>query len=398
MEDYKKIEIQQLATSSKEKRSLLSCNGIYYEANDSVVELVKALQCKDSKEEAISFYIKEKQGKYTTEEITQLVDNYISPILDKTASFTNKTFIYQKDLLPASAIDRFSDACSFIFRHSFMWSITTITFLLNLYFLVTTEHLFQLNKSIGIYGLIGLLIFIVVSSFFHELGHASACKYYGLRHGGIGFALYLNFPVLYTNVTEIWKLNRKRRCVVNLAGVYFQCIVLSTLLIIYLITNNEIVKYMVLIMNLNFLITLNPFFKFDGYWIVSDVLGVPNLKERSKELLTYFYRRLRKQPIAGRPYLMQINKIERYCLFVYSVLVNLFMGFYLFYIIPRFLYSFMSSFPPQVKDLILYLSNQVSPPFALIHNISAQLLSFALIVYVLYNLIRSFKSTHGKSK
>ena len=277
-----------------------------------------------------------------------------------------------------------------------MWIITITTLLLNIYFLFSTDSLLQLNEPIGIYGLIGLLTFIVTSSFFHELGHASACKHFGLRHGGVGFALYLNFPVLYTNVTEIWKLNRRQRCTVNLAGVYFQCILLSTLIIIHLITNNGIVKYMVLIMNLNFLITLNPFFKFDGYWIVSDVLGVPNLRDRSKELLIYLYRRIRKQPIIGTPFLMQISKTERYSLLVYSILVNLFMGFYFFYIIPRFLYSFMHSFPGQMEDLILYISNRVSPPFALIHNIGAQLLSLALIIYVLFNVMYSFRFGRNK--
>ena len=54
--------------------------------------------------------------------------------------------------------------------------------------------------------MVGLFIFMISSSFFHELGHAAACKYFGIRHGGIGFGLYLNFPVLYTDVTEVWKL------------------------------------------------------------------------------------------------------------------------------------------------------------------------------------------------
>ena len=66
---------------------------------------------------------------------------------------------------------------------------------------------------------VGLLVFMVVSSLFHELGHASACKHFGIRHGGIGFGLYLNFPVLYTDVTEVWRLRRADRCIVNLGGV-----------------------------------------------------------------------------------------------------------------------------------------------------------------------------------
>ena len=89
---------------------------------------------------------------------------------------------------------------------------------------------------------------MLASSFFHELGHASACKYFGVRHGGVGFGLYLTFPVLYTDVTEIWKLNRRQRCVVNWAGVYFQSYGLILLLVAFFVTGDDILRYLILIM------------------------------------------------------------------------------------------------------------------------------------------------------
>ena len=152
------------------------------------------------------------------------------------------------------------------------------TLALNIYFFWHTDNLMQINNHVNIYMAVGLFVFMLLSSFFHELGHASACKYFGVRHGGIGFGLYLNFPVLYTDVTEVWKLGRIQRCVVNMAGVYFQCYLLIGLLAAFLFTGNEILRYLILIINLGFLMTLNPFFKFDGYWIASDLLGVPNLR------------------------------------------------------------------------------------------------------------------------
>lgn len=229
---------------------------------------------------------------------------------------------------------------------------------------------------------------MLLSSFFHELGHASGCKYFKIKHGGIGFGLYLNFPVLYTDVTEIWKLERHQRYIVNIAGVYFQSFGLFTLLITYILTDNEIIKYLILIMNFGFLITLNPFFKFDGYWIASDLLGVPNLRSRSKELLSYWYKRLRKQPINRMPYLFQIRPVAKYSLLIYSVVVNLFMGFYFFYLIPNFLYKFICTFPEAVNELILYLSNRMTPPFALLRNIGSQLLFLVLIGYLLWKLVQ----------
>lgn len=268
--------------------------------------------------------------------------------------------------------------------------------LLNIYFFLTTDNLLMFNTKVNIYMIAGLLVFMLTSSFFHELGHASACKYFGVKHGGIGFGLYLTFPVLYTDVTEIWKLGRKQRCVVNLAGVYFQSYWLIGLLIGFFLSGNDILRYLILIMNFGFLMTLNPFFKFDGYWIVSDLLGVPNLRIRSKELLAYWYKRLRKRPTSCTPYLLQIRPAAKYGLLIYSIVVNLFMGFYFFYIIPNFLYRFVSTFPDAVNELILYLSYGMRPPFALLRNMGSQLLFLGLIGYLFYNLFRPLIKRYAK--
>ena len=168
-----------------------------------------------------------------------------------------------------------------------MLLVLLVTFILDACFFLVTDNLLLFNSQVTVYVIVGLFVFMLLSSFFHELGHASACKYFGLHHGGIGFGLYLNFPVLYTDVTEVWKLNRMQRCVVNIAGVYFQSYWLLALLIAFLLTNNDMLRYLILTMNLSFLMTLNPFFKFDGYWIASDILGVPNLRARSLEPVSY---------------------------------------------------------------------------------------------------------------
>ena len=199
---------------------------------------------------------------------------------------------------------------------------------------------------------------MVASSLFHELGHASACKHFGIRHGGIGFGLYLNFPVLYTDVTEVWRLRRTDRCIVNLAGVYFQMYILLAVLALFYATGSDTLRYMILTLNLGFIMTLNPFFKFDGYWIASDVLGIPNLRSRSKELLGYVYRRMRGRAADETPYLLQTNRLGRYGLLVYAVVVNLFMGYYFFYILPKFMVNFVASFPDEVRQLVLYLSKR----------------------------------------
>lgn len=392
---YNNITIhQKLSTSTQEQRVLLSYNGQYYEASPAIAELIEVLQQHETESEAITFYCEKKKGKYTPEQVKGIIDKFVIPLF--TPKISKRSFLYEKELFSAQAIDKFSYAFRFLFYHWYMLAVLIIALIIDICFFVHTPDLLLFNNKVNIYMIIGLFAFILGSSFFHELGHASACKYFGIQHGGIGFGLYLNFPVLYTDVTEVWKLKRGQRCVVNLAGVYFQSYWLILLLVAFFVTGNDMLRYLILIMNLGFVMTLNPFFKFDGYWIASDLLGVPNLRQRSLELFSYMWNRLKKRPIKQLPYLLQIRRLERYGLLVYSVVVNLFMGYYFLYIIPTFLYRFVQTFPDAVNELILYLSNQMIPPFALLRNIGMQLIFLGLIVYLIYKSIIPLLKRHGR--
>lgn len=396
MSKYNDIIIHQtLSASTQERRVLLSCGGRYYEASPAIAELVDELRRHDTEEEAIAAYAEKKAGKYTTEQVRQIMDKFIEPLF--TPKETKRSFLYEKELFGANAIDRFSDRFSFLFHEVYMFIIFALALVGDIYFFWHTPDLFLFNNKVNVYLVIGLFAFMLASSFFHELGHASACKYFGVRHGGVGFGLYLTFPVLYTDVTEIWKLNRRQRCVVNWAGVYFQSYGLILLLVAFFVTGDDILRYLILIMNLGFLMTLNPFFKFDGYWIASDLLGVPNLRQRSIELLAYLYRRIQKWPITQKPYLLRIRPLERYGLLLYAIVVNVFMGFYFFYVIPLFLYRFVGTFPEAAHELILYLSNGMTPPFALLRNIGSQLLFLALIGYMLWKIVQPLLRRYARS-
>ena len=117
------------------------------------------------------------------------------------------------------------------------------------------------------------------------------------------------------------------------------------------------------------------------------------------ELIRYLLNRFKGNSEVAKPYLLQIRKAEQYCLLVYSVLVNLFMGYYFFYIIPQFLYKFMQSFPDEIEQLVAYLSNNLTPPFALLRNIGMQVLFLILLGCMLTNtVIRPLKKYVQKKK
>jgi len=396
--NYNEINIQHLSTSTTNGSYLLLCKGQYYEANHSIVELLKILQEETDTDKAIRSYIEQTKGIYTEEQIKKVLTHYIDPILLSSPSHTKKVFLYQKEILTADKIDMISDYLGFLFKKSILCLFISLNLFLNFYFLVTTKSLLQFNNHVNAYTIIGLLLFVVASSFFHEIGHASACKYFGIKHGGIGFGLYLNFPVLYTDVTEIWKLKRQQRCIVNIAGVYFQMFWQSALLIIFFATENDIIRYMILTMTFGFLMTLNPFFKFDGYWIVSDLLGVPNLKKRATELLSYLYHLISRKPTMKKTYLLKIGSLEKYCFLIYSLLVNIFMGYYFFYIIPKFIYKFVEIIPKEINALIFYLSNNRTPPLSLLWNLFTEFIFLAFIIIFIINLIKKINPHGTKAK
>lgn len=396
MERYKQIHIQPLASASVKERFLLVYNGRHYEAGAPVVDLIRCLQQENTQEEAVVAFVEKKKGMFSCAQVEDVITRLIQPMFADGEKSRKRTFLYERELFSASAIDRFSDACSFLFRKTVMFPLMIAVLAADICFFCITDNLLTFNGSANAYMVIGMLIFMVASSLFHELGHASACKHFGIRHGGIGFGLYLNFPVLYTDVTEVWRLRRADRCIVNLAGVYFQMYILLALLALFYVTGSDTVRYMILTLNLGFIMTLNPFFKFDGYWIASDVLGIPNLRSRSKELLGYVYRRMRGRAADETPYLLQTNRLGRYGLLVYAVVVNLFMGYYFFYILPKFMVDFVASFPDEIHQLVLYLSNGMAPSFALLRNIFMQLVLLGLVGFMLYNVIRKLKVNVGR--
>lgn len=133
--------------------------------------------------------------------------------------------------------------------------------------------------------LVGILLMLFASMLLHEFGHASACRAFGAKEGEIGFAVYLVFPVFYCDVTDAWKLTRRQRTALDLAGLYLQGIFASALLVIFSVTHRDLYLFTFLAISASYIPNLNPFLKMDGYWFLSDMLGVANLSSRRGELL-----------------------------------------------------------------------------------------------------------------
>lgn len=124
---------------------------------------------------------------------------------------------------------------------------------------------------------------ILVSIFFHELGHLAACHRWGAPHGPLGFGLYFFNPVFYVDVTAAWRLNRYQRAVVDAGGIYIQLLFAPLCLLLFWATQDPTYLLAIMVIDMILIGNLEPFMKLDGYWLLSDLTGVPNLHARTGE-------------------------------------------------------------------------------------------------------------------
>ena len=134
-----------------------------------------------------------------------------------------------------------------------------------------------------------LLVFfgaVVVATAFHEIGHATACRYGGARPGVLGAGVYVVWPVFYCDVTDAYRLNKAGRLRTDLGGIYFNAIFALGTAGLYAVTSFEPLLLIIVLQNFAILQQLMPLLRLDGYYIVSDLTGVPDILNRVRPILT----------------------------------------------------------------------------------------------------------------
>lgn len=133
--------------------------------------------------------------------------------------------------------------------------------------------------------LLMVLGLVVLATALHEIGHATATRYGGAEPGVMGAGIYIVWPAFYTDVTDAYRLGRGGRLRVDLGGIYFNCVFVLLVAGAYLLTGFEPVLVLILVQHMQILQQLLPFLRLDGYYILSDLTGVPDMFARIKPTL-----------------------------------------------------------------------------------------------------------------
>jgi putative peptide zinc metalloprotease protein len=149
-----------------------------------------------------------------------------------------------------------------------------------------------------------LLGLTFASLLWHELGHATACSYGGARPGRIGMGIYLIWPALYTDVTDSYRLGKGGRLRTDLGGIYFNGLFSLAAMGAFIVTRYAPLLVLIAGQQLIMLDQFTPWIRLDGYYVVSDLIGVSDLFERIRPVLAGL------RP--GRPADRRVTELKRW--------------------------------------------------------------------------------------
>ncbi|MGH8816318.1 MAG: site-2 protease family protein, partial [Achromobacter pestifer] len=185
-----------------------------------------------------------------------------------------------------------------LFHPATAWIVLALT-ALGLFLTLRQWDTFRhtLFESVSWEGALGFAFALVVAKTLHEFGHALMATHMGVRVGHMGVAFLVMWPMLYTDTSESWRLvDARKRLMIASAGIITELVIagLATLgwallpagvprqACFYLATTSWV---------LSLALNASPFMRFDGYFILSDWLDMPNLHERASALTRTALRR-----------------------------------------------------------------------------------------------------------
>lgn len=151
------------------------------------------------------------------------------------------------------------------------------------------ERLPNAHALLASQNLIWLPILLAVVKLLHEFGHGLACKRFGGECRELGVMLLMFTPTLYCNVSDSWMVREKwKRIAVSAAGMWVELVIAAVSTLLWWFSTPGLFHSLCLNVMLicgvsTLLFNGNPLLRYDGYFILSDLLGIPNLQQQSAE-------------------------------------------------------------------------------------------------------------------
>lgn len=136
-----------------------------------------------------------------------------------------------------------------------------------------------------------LALVLAITKIIHEFGHGLLCKHFGGECHEMGVMFLVLTPCLYCNVSDSWMLPSKwHRAAIGAGGMYFEIVMASIATFVWWFSEPGALNYVALrVMFICSISTVifngNPLLRFDGYYILADLLEIPNLRQKSTKIV-----------------------------------------------------------------------------------------------------------------
>src|SRR6266542_2709652 len=227
---------------------------------------------------------------------------------------------------PDRVFDRLVGRLSFFFTPHFVtFSAALVLFAVGL----TIANWGEITQDIQrLYSVQSLLIvwatvFLVIVA--HECAHGLTCKHYGASVREIGFFFLYFQPAFYCNVSDAWLFPEKsKRLWVTFAGAYFETFLWALATLVWWLTDthstvNHLALVVVATSAIKSFFNMNPLIKLDGYYLLSDWLGIPNLRQKA---FGYVGSRIKRLWATANTPLSDITARERRIFPIYALLAG----------------------------------------------------------------------------
>ncbi len=200
-------------------------------------------------------------------------------------------------LRPERLLRSLARTAAFLFRPLF-WQLTALAALVGFGLLYRQWDAFKASWSdlAGVHGLVGFLLVLVGVKVVHEFGHGLAATHFGCRVPTMGIAFLVMTPVAYTDTNEAWNLTaRKPRLFIGAAGMLAELGLAAWATLAWgLLPDGHLRSCLLLLATITWVksiaINTSPMMRFDGYYLLSDALDLPNLHARSFALTRWWLR------------------------------------------------------------------------------------------------------------
>jgi len=245
-------------------------------------------------------------------------------------TLANSLFFFRKSLFdPDKLFAKMAKPLWWIWTPTTAWISAVIIALGAIVFIAKADRVGEAIANLfSIQNIALMWVTMFVIKAIHELGHGLTCKHYGGEVHEIGAMMLVFTPYFFVNVSDSWTMPKRRhRVLVSFAGIYVELIFAAFATFLWAIVQPGAFKdflfnFIFLASVSTIIFNANPLMRFDGYYIMMDLLEVPNLQAKSRALITHHVKHLIFGAKSADPVLqrMPLPKKRLWLFYTYAIL------------------------------------------------------------------------------